>query len=135
MILSEAIKLNNHITHKSGARKTVCVSACLTALGVPINKFHKTGSIDTKNYLSILNRNGISCRSRKSKMPKNPTVGACRKPITKLGENCYYFVILRGPKYCHAILLNNKGETIVDTAPRLSDKRKVHSIHAVKRFI
>lgn len=123
--------MRKHITHPSGKRKTVCVTACLTALGVPFDSFQYTGSLRTENYLSILGRHGFSTRSRKSKMPKRATIGACRKAISELTENAYYFVIVHGKGYCHALLLNNLGETVVDTSPRNRDVRKVHSIHAV----
>lgn len=135
MTLQEPVRLEGHITHASGAKKTVCVTSCLTAIGVPVDGFQVTGSIQSKNYLSILNRHGFSTRSRKSKMPKGLTIGACRKAIAKLDEDAVYFVIVMGKGYCHAILLNSEGQTVVDTAPRKRDKRKVHTIHAITRMV
>ena len=132
--LKKPVVMKDHIIHTSGKMKSVCVTACLTALGVPFDGFSVTGTLSKTNYLSILNRFGISARSRKSRMPKNPTIGACRKAISKLAEQAVYFVVVNGNGYCHAMLLDSNGNTLVDTAPRKRDKRKVHSIHAITQF-
>jgi len=131
--LQQPTILANHITHKSGKVKTVCVTACLTALGVPVDGFTVTGTMKKANYLSILNRHGYSTRSRLSYMPKARTIGACRKAIKALCEDKYYLIIVNGPSYCHAILLDNQGSTVIDTAPRKADKRKIYSIHAISK--
>ena len=65
------IRLKNHITHKSGEQKTICVTAVLTALGIDVNSFHYTGSLADNRRNAILNRNGFACRSRLSKIGKN----------------------------------------------------------------
>ncbi len=129
--IQKPVILPDHIKHPSGKMKTVCVTACLTAIGVPFESFQVTGTLQNPNYLSLINKVGYCARSRKSKMPKGLTIGACRKAIKNLGENAVYFVVVNGNGYCHAMLIDNNGETIVDTAPRKKDKRKVHSIHAV----
>lgn len=134
MILHKPVIMKDHITHASGKRKTVCVTACLTALGVPFDGFQVTGSMQKAHYLKILNKFGFSTRSRKSKMPKGLTIGACRKAIKRLDESAAYFVVVNGSGYCHAMVLDNNGETVVDTSPRKRDKRIVHSIHAVTRL-
>ncbi len=131
-MITTPTRLKGHQVHASGARKTVCVTACLTALGVPVDSFHTTGTLKTRNYLKILNRHGFSTRSRKSSLPT--TIGACRKAIEKRGEDCIYFVVVMGKGYCHALLLDSKGQTVIDTAPRKRDKRAIHSIHAVTRM-
>lgn len=133
--LHTTTRLNNHITHKSGKRKTVCVTACLTALGVPVNGFHVTGSTDKANWLKVLNRHGFSTRSRKSKLGKATTIGSARNAIKRMGEDALYLVIVWGAGYCHAMVLDNAGKTIVDTAPRKRDQRKIFSIHAVAKMI
>jgi len=137
MVLQDSVRLKGHITHDSGKRKTVCVTACLTALGVPVDGFSVTGTLGSTNYLNILNRHGFSTRSRKSKMPKSLTMGKCRKAVAKLNEDALYLVILWDGKrtgYCHAIVVNNQGKTVVDTDPRKRDQRKVHSIHAITKM-
>jgi len=132
--LHRTVIMPDHITHASGNMKTVCVTACLTTLGVPFDGFSVTGNMVKAHYLKILNKFGFSTRSRKSKMPKGLTIGACRKAVKKLNEDMAYFVIVNGNGYCHALLLDNEGNTVVDTSPRKKDKRKVHSIHAVSRL-
>ena len=123
--------MSEHIKHPSGKVKTICVTAYLTAIGVPLDSFQVTGSIKKHHYLSLINKIGLCARIRKSKMHKGMTIGVCRKGIKKLSENAVYFVIVQGNGYCHAMLLDNDGSTIVDTSPRKKDKRKVHSIHAI----
>ena len=131
--LHKTVRMSEHIIHKSGSMKTVCVTACLTTLGVPFESFTTTYSTRTgKNTaLQVLNSNGFSARSRKSKMPKNPTIGVCRKAIKKLNENTIYYVCVTGSNWAHAMLLDNEGNTIIDTAPRKKDKRRVTSIHSI----
>ena len=129
--IQDPVILNNHITHKSGKAKTVCVTACLTALGIPVDAFQVTGTLKKPNYTAILSKQGFAYRSRMSKMPKGATIGKCRPAIKKLNEDVVYFVVVNGSGYCHAVLLDSEGNTLVDTDPRLKDKRKVHSIHAV----
>lgn len=134
MNLKEPKMLQSHITHISGKCKTVCVTACLTAIGVPIDGFDVTGTIESRNYLRILNRHGYSTRSRLSKMPKSHTIGRCRAAIKKLNESAVYFVIVRTATMCHALLLDSQGLTVVDTDKRKRDKRLVYSIHAITKL-
>ena len=125
--------LEDHITHGSGEKKTICVTAVLTSLGVPVNSFQYTGSISDKRRNAILNRNGFACRSRLSRVGRNTTMGKARAKVAKLNEGpgVKYMVCLRYGSKAHLILLNNLGETIVDTAPRKRDSRRVVAIHAV----
>lgn len=133
--LQRPVVLKEHIQQPSGKWKTVCVTACLTALGIPFDSFRVTGSLEKPNYLSIINNNRLLARSRKSYLPKGATIGKARKAIAKLDENLVYFVILKHKGYCHAILLNGDGKTIVDTDPRKADKRKIFSIHAIAKAV
>jgi len=128
------IRLKEHIRHASGKPKTVCMTACLTALGVPVENFHYTGSIGNSKHEAILRRHGYAVRSRKSKLPKTATMGKVREAIKNRMSDpigTFYFVILWSDSYCHAILLDDDGNTVVDTDPRKRDKRKVHTIHAI----
>lgn len=129
-------RLNDHIKHKSGEVKTVCVTACLTALGVPLDGFHYTGSVSDNRRESILRRHGYAVRSRMSKLGKNPTTGTARKAIREKMDDpkgTMYLVIVysRSGAWSHAILLDQDGNTVVDTDPRKVDRRKVWSIKAV----
>lgn len=125
--------MEGHVTHKSGEQKTVCVTAVLTALGIPASSFHYTGTIRDGRRNAILNRNGFACRSRLSKIGKQCSVGKARKKIAKLGEGASvkYMISVRYGKCAHLMLLDHTGATLVDTDPRKVDKRRIFSIHAV----
>ena len=125
--------LPDHITHQSGQRKTVCVTAVLTSLGVPVNSFHYTGHCEDRRRNAILNRNGFACRSRLSRIGKNISMGKARAKVAKLndGPDVKYMVCLRYGGKAHLILLDHLGQTIVDTDPRKRDSRKVVTIHAI----
>jgi hypothetical protein len=127
------VKLKNHITHKSGEQKTICVTAVLTALGVDVNSFHYTGSLADNRRNAILNRNGFACRSRLSKIGKNCSIGQARKKIAKLddGDFVKYMVSVRYGRSAHLMLLDHEGKTLIDTDPRKIDKRRIAGIHAV----
>lgn len=126
--------LKDHITHASGRGKTVCVTACLTALGVPFDSYHYTGSAYDNVRESILRRNGYAVRSRLSAVGGMISIGAARKKIKQLRDPAgtrYLVVVSTGKRATHAMLLDADGETIVDTAPRKRDKRRILSIKAV----
>lgn len=136
--IQKPVILNDgHIIHKSGRVKTVCVTACLTALGVPIDSFHYTGTLLDNTRENILRRNGYSVRSRKSKIPKRCTIGRARLAIKDLKDpvGTNYLIIVKNasihPKGYHCVLLDQRGFTIVDTAPVKRDQRKIISIKAV----
>ena len=69
---------------------------------------------------------GYTVRSRKSSIKKNSSIGSVRKQLESLGEGDY---IIRVPG--HAMVLNHKGETIIDTSPRKRDARKITHIYKV----
>lgn len=125
--------LKNRIIHNSGEVKTVCVTACLTSFGVPLKSFHYTGTVKDSRRENILRKFGYAVRSRFSKLPKNPTIGKARKVIQNLNDssNTRYLITLQGSGYCHCVVLDKTGKTIVDTSPRKRDKRKIISIKAV----
>lgn len=127
--------LPDHITHASGERKSVCVTACLTALGVPVERFHYTGGTGDNRRAVILRRFGYKVRSRMSRLGRNATTGRARVAIRKMQDpaGTVYMVCQLGTarNSGHMILIDATGKTIVDTAPRKIDKRRVFSIHAV----
>ena len=133
----QASGVSSHITHKSGRRKTVCTSAVLAAFGIDASQYkYSQCQNDIKR---LLNKFGWSHASRKSavgitkrtRWAKMPSVGKVRKMIAKMddGPDARYYVSVPG----HAMLLDAKGKTIVDTAPRRVDRRKVLSISVVRR--
>ena len=124
--------LADHITTKGGNFNGVCVSACLNYLGISADKYKFTWSKKTGNdaALGIMRRFGYSVRSRKSAFKKATTVGALRKLIANYKDevnNPMYYVQVKG----HVLLINAAGETIVDTDPRVRDRRKVLTVRAV----
>ena len=131
--------LKDHIKHKSGESKTVCVTACLTALGVPLNSFHYSGHCHDGRREAILRRHGYAVRSRQSFLKKGLRVGGLRKLIVKLQERhdpkaVYMAIIKTGPRTSHCILLDHQGRTIVDTAPVTKrDARLVLRLTAIWR--
>ena len=146
--LHTPVLMADHIRYKSGKAKTVCVTYCLTALGIAFDSFTVTGSLDKPNYLGILNREGFSARSRRSKLSKTATIGNSRAAIRKMSDSAQdiYWVVILGDHYgdrvgskkggyCHAVLVNGNGEVVVDNAISQvkRDHRKIHSIHKITR--
>jgi hypothetical protein len=127
--------LENHITHNSGETKSVCATAVLTAIGVPVDGFKYTGCVADGRRTAILNRHGFTCRSRMSKIGKNATIGQARKKISKLDDSSStrYMVSIACGGQTHLMLLDKNGETLVDTDPRRADRRRVFAIYAVNK--
>ena len=126
----------DHIYYASSGKgfsraKTVCTSAVLAAFGIAPGTYKYSGML--KQRLAILNRNGFAARSRKSRLPKGISVGAARKIIANNNwgdpRGTRYMIRVQG----HALLLDNLGATIVDTAPRKRDRRTILDIRAVFR--
>ena len=117
----------NHITHASGRRKTVCTSTCLKVLGIDPSRFRYCQN--RNDMLRIMRRHGYSARSRFSSIPKGASVGKLRGWIRERSERGLWLVFVPG----HVILLPPDGRTIVDTAPRLRDRRRVTSVYFVRK--
>ncbi len=128
-----ATPVNAHIYYdrKRGQAKTVCTSHVLAAFGICSSSYHYSGQFAQR--AAILRRNGYAVRSRMSKMGKRKTVGVARTRIPTMGDppgTRYELVLVYGDSR-HAILLDQQGETIVDTDPREADRRRVVAIHAI----
>ena len=122
-------RLPNHIFRGDSA-KTICVTAVITSLGIPANSFQSTWTRKNPDaYKGVIRRAGFAVRSRKSSVPRIATMGAVRAAIRKMGDPAGTVYMIRVPMYL--ILLNDKGETIVDTDPRKIDRRAVLDISAV----
>ena len=121
--------VKEHHTHKSGEKKTVCVTAVLTSIGVPHDTFHYTGRIADGRRESILRRHGFAARSRMSRLPRGCSVGRARERIASWDDppGTVYMVTVRQ----HLLLLDENGQTLVDTDPRVRDRRKILEIKAV----
>ena len=124
--------LADHITTGGGNFNGVCVSACLSYLGIKPNDYKYTWSKRSRNdaTLSIMRRFGWAVRSRKSAFKKCSTVSALKKSIKKytdLADQVYYYVHVSR----HVLLLDSSGNVLVDTDPRKRDRRKVYGVQAV----
>ena len=112
-----------------GGAKTVCTSHVLAAFGIDASAYHYSGKLAQR--CAILRRHGFSARSRLSRLPKNCSVGAARERIAAQAwgdpPGTRYMIRVKG----HALLLDATGRTIVDTAPRKRDRRKIIDIRAV----
>ena len=125
--------VSEHIRHRSGRMKTVCTSAVLAHFGISPDRYHYSHSSET--VTNVLRRNRWAVRSRKSALKvgrgKPQSVGQVRASIRKLNapNSARFYVSVRG----HAMLLDNEGRTIVDTAPRKRDRRPVLNVSIVDR--
>lgn len=118
--------------------KTVCTSHVLGYLGIPPTCYHYSGHLDQR--AAVLRRHGYAVRSRASalKLVKDKTtVGAIRRVLAsgllKDPAGTTYMLRIRSGTGTHAILLGLRGGTLVDTAPRKRDRRRVLAVHAVWR--
>jgi hypothetical protein len=143
----EAIKgVSKHKYFKSGA-KTICTSAVLAYFGIDACSYHYSGQLAQR--LAILRKNGWAARSRNSHLKRGyrklriaagvKSVGQARRIIARINKDTpetnkwgdplgtRYMIRVTG----HALLLDYDGNTIVDTDPRVRDKRKVLDIRAI----
>jgi hypothetical protein len=121
----------NSTKHASGRGKTICTSAVLSSFGIHHSEFHYAENATTVK--NVLRRKGFSVRSRKSALKVNAqtTIGQLRVAIQKIDgstKNRYYVGVVG-----HAMVLNGEGKTIIDTAPRKKDRRKVVHVSIVER--
>ena len=130
--MAETVVLATHVRRSNGTEKTVCVTACLTSLGIPVGAFRNTWNGRRNTWDGVLRRNGYAVRSRLSQLPKGCTVGKARKLIAnRIAQRdpagTRYLIAVPG----HLIMLNAQGQTVVDTAPRKRDRRRVTLLVAV----
>jgi len=123
---------SNTKAHPSGRKKTICTSAVLASFGIRHSEYHYSENAGTVK--SVLRRKGYSVRSRKSALRVNTrktTVGQLRKALRKVDgdEESRYYVGVVG----HAMVLNGAGATVVDTAPRKVDRRRIVHVSIVER--
>jgi hypothetical protein len=126
---SQRSKSNN----SNNPNKNICALKVAQAIGVADEVRYLHTWSDLKR---AANKGGWAFRSRKSSI-KTLTVGGCRKDLKKITEkeNKYapvvagYVIHVEG----HVLLLNEQGETVVDTAPRKVDRRKIVNCYALIR--
>jgi hypothetical protein len=124
--------LSEHIFRAKSA-KTVCVSAALAYFGVTPDMYTVTSTNkNLRAYHGILRRHGLGVRSRASATRKAKSVGQLRKLLPKVAKNetenvVGYLVAVPS----HVLVLDINGVTVVDTAPRKRDARKLVQVHAI----
>lgn len=123
--------VEEHVTHASGRMVTVCTTAVLAEFGIRGGIRYCDSRNDVKRHLR---KNGWAVRSRNSacglyRKRGGVSVGQVRERIRKLAapHTARFYVSVLG----HAMLLDNQGRTIVDTAPRKRDRRTVYHISLV----
>ena len=107
---------------------TPCAGATLRYFGVD----GVTWNNRTKKnvFRETLRRHGFAVRSRKSKLGAIKTIGAARARIAQIAQDepqvLAFMVTVKG----HVLVIDTNGETVVDTAPRIKDKRQIEEIDA-----
>lgn len=120
--------VTRHIRHQGGSQ-TVCVSACLSYLGVDPATFHYTSSKRNRYaYENVLRRAGFGVRSRASefKVKKadryhgslaNLSDVRARLKASDYTAKDRFLLCLEQTTCAHLILVDGNGKTLKDTAP------------------
>ena len=113
--------------NRANTNKNTCVLAVATALGVSNNVHY----LHTMEDIVRATRTRYTSRSRLSKLNKNKSIGNARKKMAQISDtNTIGFLIgIEG----HVLLADANGQTIVDTAPRKRDRRKVTELFIIQR--
>ena len=117
--------------NKSNPNQNICVQRVAQYLGVDkmVRNLHKMTDLERAARIG-----GYTVRSRKSKV-KGLSVGGARKICSKISEQETDKVIIGymiGVPM-HTLFLDPQGNTIVDTAPRQRDRRKMDWFKIVYR--
>lgn len=109
--------------------QTPCASAALQYFGVKGVTYNNRTKQNV--WMHTLRRAGFGVRSRFSKLPKNATVGGIRQKVAAIAaaEPTAIGFIVRVDG--HVLVMDHYGSTVVDTAPRKADRRKVLGFVAV----
>lgn len=118
-------KLCARSNNPDNPRKNVCGLAVAKALGVGDSTLY----LHTWHDLERAVRDKWSFRSVATavKAKQGSTIGSIRKNIAAHNACPFYVAMVDG----HVLLLDNKGKTLIDTAPRSRDKRKIKAIYGV----
>lgn len=113
-------KLRAQSNNRENPNKNKCALAVARTLGVDNEVRYLHTMTDLKRAIS----KQYSLRSVKS-MVKSDTVGGARKNLD--GRAFAYIVMVKD----HVLLLSRVGRTVIDTDPRLRDKRKILGIWGI----
>ena len=123
-----------HIKYGKGM-KTICVSTCLSYLGINANQYtYTTSSRNMKAYENVLRKFGYAVRSRATEFKVRKyysTMTALKQAIrrSKYGEADMFLVHGVQRKSAHLMIINGNGEMVIDTAPKM--KWKIFSVKQV----
>jgi hypothetical protein len=122
--MSKRIGYRAGSNNKKNPNKNVCALAVAKALGV----HEETRYLHSIQDVVYAARKHWTVRSRFSAVngKAGKSVGAIRNKVSEL-DGRFYIVRVDG----HALLLDGEGNTLVDTAPRKRDRRKVTHLYAV----
>ena len=113
-------KMKSQSNNRDNPNKNRCALAVARTLCVD----NEVRYLHTINDLKRAVSKRFSMRSVKS-MVKSNTVGGARKNLD--GRAFAYVVMVKE----HVLLLNREGQTVIDTDPRLRDKRKILGIWGI----
>jgi len=119
-MVKRQLKINDS-NNKENPNQNVCAMMVAKRIGVADHSRY----LHTIQDLVKASRKFFTVRSRLSSL-KVKSVGGSRKHCKAIGARLY-IAHVKG----HVLLLNNEGKTIVDTAPRKIDKRKLISFYAI----
>jgi hypothetical protein len=109
--------------------KTPCASAVLSYFGASGATYNNRTHKNVWN--NTLRRAGFGVRSRMSKLGKAQSVGAARSVIKKISKSDPQIIAFICRVNGHVMVIDRDGQTIVDTASRKRDCRKVIGLWAV----
>jgi hypothetical protein len=115
--------------HKANSnnQNNPCKNKCGLAVAKALGVEHSVRYLHTINDLLRAARSRYTVRSRLSAAKaKEKSVGSVRANIAAL-DGLYHIVRVPG----HVILLDRFGNTVVDTAPRKRDHRKITHLYTV----
>lgn len=116
-------KFINGSNNKRNPRKNLCAEAVADAIGVAgnVRYLHTISDLVRAARMNFMVRSRMSAANARGK-----TVGRIRTKVAELGARYY---IVRTDD--HVLLLADDGRTLIDTAPRKRDRRKVTHLYGV----
>jgi hypothetical protein len=117
ILTAESRTLSAHIKTNVGM-KTVCVTTCLTFLGVPVDSYEYTHIYGKgEQWTQLLEANGYELTDiRKGRMM---SVTEARKMITssgKYGPKDYFVISACRSRDAHLMVLDGRGRYLINTA-------------------
>ena len=113
-------------------QSTPCATAALNFFGVSGVTWN--ARTEKNVWDETLRRAGYAVRSRASKLGKlTSTVGAARQKIAEIAQGEPEIIAFVARVEGHVLVIGRDGQTLVDTDPRKSDRRKLNGLVAVMK--